>query len=74
MLPVWRCQVDTDKSKEISLEEWKDFWQNVLAHGYPEDDVLEEVHATPRPRAPSPLHCGEFARLTSVSFGRRSTA
>lgn len=36
-------EVDKDENDEIDHEEWLEFWRNVVASGYPEDDVLEEL-------------------------------
>ncbi len=36
-------QVDGDKDGELTLPEWKSFWVNVIAHGYTEEEVEEEV-------------------------------
>jgi len=36
-------EVDVDKDGELTLNEWKDFWRNVLKHDYKAEDVLEEV-------------------------------
>ena len=30
-------------SGSVTKEEWMGFWKNVLKHGYPEEDLLEEV-------------------------------
>ena len=50
-----------DGDKEITLAEWKGFWQNVLKpeHGYSEEEVLEEVHVAPA-RAQFSLHLLPF--------------
>jgi hypothetical protein len=36
-------EVDEDGNEQINQAEFMAFWQNVIASGYPEDDVLEEV-------------------------------
>ena len=32
-----------NKDGSVTKEEWMGFWTNVLKHGYPEEDLLEEV-------------------------------
>ena len=34
-----------DKDGELTLEEFKEFWLNVLNHGYGAEEVLEEIQA-----------------------------
>ena len=36
-------EVDTDKSDEISKDEWISFWNNVLSNDYSVEDLLEEL-------------------------------
>jgi len=36
-------EVDVDKNGEVSKAEWVTFWQNVVHHGYKEEEVMEEV-------------------------------
>jgi Ca2+-binding EF-hand superfamily protein len=36
-------EVDVNKDGSVTKEEWMGFWKNVLKHGYPEEDLLEEV-------------------------------
>lgn len=36
-------EVDDDVNNEITKEEWIDFWQQVLDHGYTENDITEEL-------------------------------
>ena len=36
-------EVDQDGEDAISKDKWLEFWKNVVASGYPQDDVLEEV-------------------------------
>ena len=36
-------EVDDDKNLQITYDEFLDFWANVLASGYAQDEVMEEV-------------------------------
>jgi hypothetical protein len=36
-------EVDEDGNQQITVDEFMSFWRNVIASGYPEEDVLEEV-------------------------------
>merc|ERR1719150_1972274 len=37
-------ETDTDANLELSRDEWQNFWQQVLDHGYSEDEVMEELN------------------------------
>merc|ERR1719330_151168 len=36
-------ETDTDNNEELSEEEWLNFWQQVLDHGYSEDEIISEI-------------------------------
>ena len=72
-------EVDEDGNEAISWDEFHAFWQNVVAHGYPEEDVLEEVwntpplslRNTPPLSLPSPCRCGTPSPLPRLFSWRR---
>ena len=36
-------EVDQDGNGEVDVDEWILFWKNVIAHGYDEDELIEEI-------------------------------